>query len=340
MISYARARSARSARVANARWAAWQAAAWIAIAAAFACAAGGCTFAKKDLGTADNPVKLFFTPSVDAKVIDASGKEIQEYLERETPYKFEVKIPQSYIAVVEAFGSKRADVAAMNTFAYLLAHEKYAAEARLIVIRNGKSTYQSQIIARKKDGYKDLKDLNGKKFAFVDPASLSGYLLPLKVLNDAGVKLGETVFAMKHDSVVSMVYQGQVDAGATFYSPPEKGDIEDARRLVRTQYPDVESKIEIVKLTNDVPNDPIAFREGMPEEMKRAIANAFMKFVSTPAGKESFNKLYGVTDIKPATDADYDGVRAMLKELGKSSEDLVRPAPGSGSKPAPAKSGA
>jgi phosphonate transport system substrate-binding protein len=296
----------------------------LVLGAALLASASGCEIGKKkELGSEANPIKLFFTPSVDAKVIDASGKEIQAFLESETRYKFEVKIPQSYIAVVEAFGSKRADVAALNTFGYLLAHEKFGAEARLLVIRFGSATYQSQIIVRAKSSFKDVKDLNGKKFAFVDPASLSGYLLPLKDLADAGVKLGDTVFAMKHDNVVSMVYQGQVDAGATFYTPPGDGKIQDARRLVKTQYPDVEEKVRILKLTHEIPNDPIAFRKDLPLEMKQKIASAFIKFVATPAGRDAFSKLYGVTGIQSATDADYDGVREMLKALGKSPSELA-----------------
>jgi len=282
-----------------------------------------CTFKKAELGTEKNPVKLFFVPSVDAKVIDASSKEIKNFLESMTPYKYEVKIPVSYIAVVEAFGSNQADVAALNTFGYILANDKYGAEARITVMRFGSSTYQAQILARDDGKIQELKDLEGKKVAFVDPASTSGYLLPMKMIKDAGVKLGETIFAMKHDNVVSMIYQGQVDAGATFYSPPEKGDIQDARRLVRTQFPDVEKKIRIVKLTEDIPNDPIVFRKEMPETMKQAITDAFMKMIQTPEGKEAFKKVYGVTDLKTATDADYNKVREMLKALGKSASGLM-----------------
>jgi phosphonate transport system substrate-binding protein len=283
-----------------------------------------CTFQKPDLGTAGNPVKLFFVPSVDANVIGSNSKTMKTWLEANTPYKYEIHVPQSFIAVVEAFGSKRADVAALNTFGYILANQKYGAEARLTVIRHGKTTYQSQIIA-KTGRFKDLKDLEGKKIAFVDPASLSGYILPVKFLKDSGIKIGETVFAMKHDNVVSMIYQGQVDAGATFYSPPEKEDgIQDARRLVKAQYPDVEEKIEIVKLTHDIPNDPITFRKDMPEEMKAAITEAFVKMVETEEGKTAFKNLYGVTAIQKATDADYDGVREMLKAVNIDPEALMK----------------
>lgn len=278
--------------------------------------ASGCTFKKAELGTAENPVKLFFVPSVDARVIDSSSKEIKTYLEANTPYKYQIKVPQSYIGVVEAFGSKQADVAALNTFGYLLANKKYGVEAKITVIRYGSSTYQAQFLARTSDPINDIKDLAGKKLAFVDPASTSGYLLPMKMLKDAGVKIGEHIFAMKHDNVVSMIYNKQVDAGATFYSPPENGEIQDARRLVKGQLPDVEQKVKIVKLTEAIPNDPIVFRKDMPEDMKKTIIDSFMTFVATSEGKDAFKKVYGVTDLKTATDSDYDQVRKIMEELG------------------------
>jgi phosphonate transport system substrate-binding protein len=283
-----------------------------------------CTFNKGELGSAKNPVKLFFVPSVDAKVIEENSKVFKIWLEANTPYKYEVAIPASFVAVVEAFGSKRADVASINTFGYILANEKYQAEAKLTVLRHGLATYQSQFLAKADGNIKTLADLNGKKMAFVDPASTSGFLLPKKILNDKGIKPSQEVFAMKHDSVVSMIYQGQVDAGATFYSPAADGEITDARRLVKTQYPDVEKKIKIIELTESIPNDPIIFRKDLPEEMKKVIVEAFVKFVSTPEGKEVFNKVYGVTDLKLATDADYDSVREMLKSLGKSADDFMK----------------
>lgn len=287
-----------------------------------------CTRKTAPLGSDDNPVKLHFVPSVDAKVIEENSKTFKEYLEKNTPYKFEITIPQSYVAVVEAFGTKRADVAAFNTFGYILAHEKYGAEAKMTVLRHGLATYQSQFIVKADSGIKSLQDLNGKKVAFVEPASTSGYLLPLKTLKEKGITPKETVFAGKHDNVVSMVYQGQVDAGATFYSPPHKDDkgveqIEDARRLVLTQYPDVGQKVKILELSEPITNDPIVFRKEMPEEMKNKIVDTMMTFVTTPEGQAAFKAIYGITEVKKATDADYDAARAMLKSTGANAEELL-----------------
>jgi len=284
----------------------------------------GCTFKKAELGSEKNPIKLFFVPSVEAKVLEDQSATIKKILEELTGYKFEIRIPTSYIAVVEAFGAKRADIGALNTYGYILAHKKYGAEALLTTIRFGHSTYRSQIIARTDDdSIKTLADIKGKRVAFVDPASTSGYLLPLKLFKDKGIKTGETVFAMKHDNVVSMVYQKQVDAGATFYTPPAGGEIQDARRLVMAQYPDVEKKIKIVELTDEIPNEPVVFRKGIPPEMKTKLVDAFIKMVQRPDGKEALTKVSSITDLKKSSDADYAQVRNMLTALGKSAEELL-----------------
>lgn len=296
----------------------------ITLAAITAVSLVSCTKNKAELGTAENPVKLFFVPSVDVKVIEDTSNELKIFLEANTPYKYQVSIPASFVAVVEAFGTKRADIAAINTFGYILANERYGVEAKLTVLRHGSTTYQSQFIAKKDGPIKTIEDFKGKKVAFVDPASTSGYLLPMKLLKDKGIDPSETVFAMKHDSVISMIYQGQVEGGATFYSPPAEGEIQDARRLVKTQYPDVEEKISIIGLSDPIPNDPIVFRKEMPEEMKVKIIEAFQKFIATESGKKAFKAIYGADDFKVATDKDYDAVRDILKSLGKNASDLVK----------------
>lgn len=276
-----------------------------------------CHLKKDVLGTAENPIKFHLVPAVDAKVLADNARKLEEYLEANTPYKFEITIPQSYVAVIEAFGTKRADVSAINTFGYYKAHKAYGVEARLTVIRYGLATYQSQFLARSDSGIKSLKDLAGKKIAFVDPSSTSGYLLPLKTLKDRKIEPKEVVFAMKHDTVVTMIYQRRVDAGATYYSPPQDGKIEDARRTVKTQYPDIEQKVKIIELSDPIPADPIVFRKDMPEEMKEKVTEALLKFVATEEGKKSLDLMLGASNFKRSTDADYDTVREMFRQLSE-----------------------
>ena len=281
-----------------------------------------CTFQKAPLGSKDNPIKIYFSPSIDAKVIEDNAQAFKDFLEKNTAYRFQVSSPQSFIAVVEAFGTQRADVAGINTYGYILARKKYGVEARATFIRYGRSTYQAQILARVDGPIHKISDFKGKKFAFVDPASASGYILPKKLFRDLNINLKDEVFAMKHDSVVSMIYQRQVDGGATYYSPPEKGQIQDARSLVKTQYPDVENKIKIIQLTDSIPNDPLIFRRDLPEDLKKSILEALIQFVKTEAGRKAFEAIFGATDLQLATDLDYDSSVKMFEALNVDPEKM------------------
>ncbi len=278
------------------------------------------------LGSYSNPIRFYFTPSVDAKTISSNARVLTDYLHKETGYYFTTAVPASYIAVVEAFGTDKVDVAAINTFSYLMAHAKYGAEARLRVVREGQTSYCGEIIAREGSGINSLKDLEGKSFAFVDPSSTSGYILPNALFDSLGIKLGSTVFAMQHPNVVTMVYQRRVDAGACYYAPPDPktGAIMDARARVLSQFPDVAEKVKLIGFTQYIPNDPIVFRKGLSREMKETITDGLLKFVKTPEGKKAWEDIYDVTGLVRTTDSDYDGIRALLAKQHIDFEKLVK----------------
>jgi phosphonate transport system substrate-binding protein len=266
------------------------------------------------LGSKENPIKIYFTPSVDSGVIKKNSDVFIKFLEKETGHYFKTGIPTSYIAVVEAIGSKRADICVMNSFGYLLANKRFGAQAKLKVIRFGKEYYRGQILAHVDSKIKTINDIEGKKFAFTDTSSTSGFMFPLKILLDNKITPKNTIFAMKHDNVVTMIYQKQVDAGATFYSTPsEEGEIRDARALVKTQFPDVEKKIKIIEITEKIPNDPFVFRKNFPLALEKKFIKALKKFLSTEKGKQAFKNIYSVTGVVEADDSDYDNLREIIK---------------------------
>lgn len=283
----------------------------------------GCT-KSKEIGSKENPLKFYLIPAQDLMGLDTTGKALQKYLEKELDISVVVELPPNYIAVVEAFGSKRADAAILNTFGYILAKEKYDVVPRLKLVNRGRDEYFGQIIAHV-DGPKTIKEINGKSFAFVDPVSTSGYLFPLRYLTEQKVKVKEKIFAGSHDAVVTAVYQKKVAAGATFYTPPDPdGTPKDARWVVRTQFPDIYEKVKILQITGPIPNDPLVFRKDLPEELKVKVAEALTKYLTTPEGKKIMFDMYHITDFKQANDADYDIVRKYLKEVGQQAEDFIK----------------
>ncbi len=272
-----------------------------------------------ELGSQKNPIKLMLTPSVEANKVTSSADSLVAFLHRKTGYYYTASVPASFIIVVESFGSGGVDFAITNTFSYIKAHEKYGAEAALMVLRrNGEKTYRGQIIARTDAGIDSVWQLNGKSFAYVDAVSTSGYVLPRALLQSQHVKLSDSVFAGKHDNVVTMVYQKQVDAGATYYSAPDPktGELLDARTRVKTQFPDVFDKVKIVALTDDIPNDPVVFRSQFPADMKQKICDALLEFQATEAGRKTLYATYSVEGLATATDRDYDKLRELIRSFG------------------------
>lgn len=302
------------------------------------------------VGSKRRPFTMYFIPSVDTQTIALGADQVTDYLSKYVSNRvygnsdsFFIKsaIPANYIAVVEAFGTKKADFAAFNTFSYILAKDikKYDIEAILSVVRgDNERFYKGQIIARTDSGYKSIQDLKGKKFAYTDPASTAGYILPMTLFKNQGVELGQTVFALKHDSVVTMVYQKQVDAGATYYSPPKVEmvngkrveHLKDARERVLTQFPDVANQVSIIGFTEEIPNEPWVVRSSLVadpdlnKKIKEAITEGLLEFAATPNGKKILEELYSITGLARVDDSVYSNIRKTILQAEVDLESTLK----------------
>jgi phosphonate transport system substrate-binding protein len=148
----------------------------------------GCTF-DHPKGSVKNPITVSLIPSKDTRSLLTSGTSFKTWMERETGLSFDVQVPHSYVAVVEALGSKRADLAYLNTINFLIAEEKYKAEPIFISRgQTGKTKYRGQFITHQESGLKSIRDIHGKKMAYVDPTSASGYYLPAYQLLQLGIE--------------------------------------------------------------------------------------------------------------------------------------------------------
>jgi len=92
----------------------------------------------------------------------------------------------------------------------------------------------------------------------------------------------------------------------------------DARANVRTEAPDVMQKVRILAVSNAIPNDTLSFGPEFPADLRTQIEEALLAFAETDAWDESIGSsdFYGWSGIAPATDAEYDVVRAMVEATG------------------------
>jgi phosphonate transport system substrate-binding protein len=272
---------------------------------------------------------MAFVPSLDAQSVLSTAQPLADALNRETGLYFDVSVPTSYTAVIEAMGAGQIDLAWLATFAYVLAHEKYGAEVILTTVRQGSKTYRSQIVTRADSGIRSLEDLRGKKFAFVDSASASGFLYPVALLAanniDHKSSFAETVNAGGHDKVVIAVYNRQVDAGATFGNSIETGAPTDARTLVASTIPDVMDQVVPIAVTEPIPNDTVSVRRGIDPTITSRIRTALLNLSQTADGQKLLRDLYNINGLAEASDADYNSVREAARVLNLDLEDQIKP---------------
>lgn len=316
--------------------------------------------AAEAIGSEAHPIKVLFVPSVDAQVITTGGEVMAKALQEATGLFFEVSVPTSYAATIEEMCASPTDTMGfIPGLGYVLANQLCGVDVAFKAVRFGWDVYWAEIIVPRDSDIQTLEDLNGKKWAYPDAGSTSGYMAPLVLFKNEGITPGEKLEAGGHNQVVSAVYNGEADFGTTFFSPPlkpegepawEVGDppdipadlleecavneddrlfcggwrVLDARANIRAEAPDVVQKVRILDITPAIPNDTLSFGPEFPAELRAQIEAALVEFAQTDAWGESIGNadFYGWTGLSPATDAEYDIVRQMVEAAGLSLEDL------------------
>jgi phosphonate transport system substrate-binding protein len=319
--------------------------------------AAGCR-QEAEVGSEARPIQLYFVPSVEVAVIIESGDAIADFLESQTGYKFEVKVPTTYAAVVEELGAAEGDAMAfIPAMGYVLASDAYGAEVALATVRYGWGFYWAQYVVACDSGITSVEQLAGKSWAFPDTSSTSGYLVPASYLLKQGIEPGERVVAGGHPQSVTAVYEGQADFGTTFFSPPgDEGDwkigdppqpagpievveeggsvrafvngmrIRDARTGILSTYKDVLDKVCILAISDPIPNDTVSFSKDFPADAKEKIVQALIDYASTEEGLAVLanDEFYDITGFSRVADSNFDPIRDMIAGLGLKEEDILK----------------
>ncbi len=188
-----------------------------------------------------------------------------------------------YTAVILAMQNKQVDFAAFGTASYLDAEDRANAEA---FVRDdaivGGTGYFSYLITRADSGIKTIEDAKGKDFSFVDPASTSGFRVPMfnfcsKLKIEPTNYFGKVQFAGTHENVVIGVARGNIPFGATnnlsLESAIDKGIIK-------------KDDIRIVYKSTVIPGGPFAYRKDLPATLKAAIKKVMLELNQSAKGKE------------------------------------------------------
>ncbi|HNX75747.1 MAG TPA: phosphate/phosphite/phosphonate ABC transporter substrate-binding protein [Candidatus Rifleibacterium sp.] len=257
-------------------------------------------------------LKLGRIPFTNSSSMVQKHNKFLEYLTQKLGVKqTRLQTASDYAGIMNLLVKGEIDIAWLATMTSVEARKNPEIQLLVKPIRFGTTSYRGIIIARQDSGIKSLKDLKNKKFAWVEKESASGYIFPKSLLLEAGVNpekdFAEAAFLNKHDAVVLNVLLGKYDAGACY---------DDARNTLRDK-----SKMEeltILATTQDISNEPIVVRKGLPPDLIDKIKQALLDLnTKTPEGKVILDELTDVQGFVPVDNKDYDyieKVQTLLEE--------------------------
>ena len=225
-----------------------------------------------------------------------------------------------YAGVIEAMGANKVQMAWLGGKSYIEAAERSEAEAfAQTVASDGSKGYYSYLITNKDNPIVqdiDLEKGDGDKyvvenapnltFAFNDPNSTSGYLVPSYYVfasNNVNPEqtFSELIYAGSHEATAQAVANNQVDVATN--NSESLVDLEKSD-------PAAAEKIQVIWTSPVIPSDPIAYRKDLPDCLKDQIKDFFYTY-DDPA-------VLGDLEWKgfdKADDADWNTIREL--NIGK-----------------------
>lgn len=209
------------------------------------------------------------------------------YLEQKLGCPVEMVFADGYTDLLTKMQKKEFDVVIVGPLQYVRAVKIAPYRMVLIEVIRGRSTYRSAIITRKDGGFLSLADLRGKRIAFVDKESASGFLFPSLMLRAAGLSASDYIpaFSGDHHQVVWDVYDRKVHAGAVYASQ----DGSNAGHDVFNTDPDKLDQLTSLAISADIPGSGLAFLEDFVKEREKLaqlLMDALLDIRSDTAGDQ------------------------------------------------------
>lgn len=222
-----------------------------------------------------------------------------------------------YAGVIEAMKAGDVQIAWYGGKSYVEAARRSNAEVFAQTVNDdGSKGYVSHLITNKNNevatGAKALGENKGDEyviensekltFAFNDPNSTSGFLVPsFYVFAKNAVNPKEAfkrlIFSGSHEATALAVANNQVDVATN--------NSESLSRLEKTN-PEARKNIEVIWTSELIPSDPIAYRKDLPEELKTKIKDFFHNYKN-----EQVLKPLEWQGFVPAEDKTWDTIREL-----------------------------
>ncbi len=209
----------------------------------------------------------------DGEDAAAMTRPLVRYLTHALNVPVEIVVEHDYEALIAALRAGEIDAALLGEYAFHIAQREAGAEALAVSVEVGSNeaaTYQSVIIAGAETAIHTLRDLRGATVGFVEGGSTAGYLIPRRMLREAGIDPDTEVasrFYPAHPAVAEAVLAGAVDAGALHGTQLSR---------VLAADPTAAARLRTVAMSPPVPKGPFAVRRGLDRDLRQRLLQALL----------------------------------------------------------------
>lgn len=230
------------------------------------------------------------------------------YIGEKIGKKVEMVQRENYDEMDRLLEKGEVDIAFICAGPYVRDHEKFGAELLVAPQSYGKPFYHAYIIVHKDSDMKSLSDLQGKRFAFTDPKSNTGKLVPTfmvaKKFNTTTEKFfSEVIYTKSHDRSIEAVAKKLVDGASVdslIYDYAAKKN------------PVYTSLTKVIEKSPPYGIPPVVVTKKIDLKLKEALRQAFLNMHKDSKGKAILDNIMVDKFIIPK-DSDYNSVREMEK---------------------------
>ena len=230
-------------------------------------------------------------------------------LEKDLGVKVKYTTATDYRGTIEALKFGKAQLGHLGPKSYVEASANNYANVEPIAqlqLANGSLGYRSCLIVHAESDVFSPEDLAGKTFAFNDPNSTSGYLVPsaffmMEMGIDPQKHFAKVIFSGSHEASILAVANRKVDVAST--------NLPDLQQLTR------ENKIprgglRVIWVSRLIPNDPIVIRKDMPASLRSAVIESLTTMKTRQP--DVFKEIGAwVGNFVPTDDAKYNVIREL-----------------------------
>lgn len=270
-------------------------------------------------GPANPPVRVAVAAMVSPKETLELYRQLLTYLGHKLGKEVELVQRKTYGEVNELLGKGMIDLAFVCSGPYVTGKDRYGFVLLAVPEVHGHPTYSAYLIVNQESPFQRLEDLKGHTFAFTDPDSNTGRLVPLYWLAALHTRpetfFGRSIYTYSHDNSIMAVARGLVDAASV------DGLIWD---YYEKKNPAFTSKTRIIKKSAPFGIPPLVASRQFPAADRERVQNLLFAMHQDPEGKHILTELM-IDRFIPPRDEWYDTVRQMEQQLSRLKDEPYAP---------------